>query len=27
VFYRNLYPRANGGAEFLKKCGVEVSVV
>jgi dCMP deaminase len=27
VFYRNPYPRANGGAEFLKKCGVEVSVV
>jgi dCMP deaminase len=27
VFYRNPYPRANGGAEFLKKCGVEVQVV
>jgi dCMP deaminase len=27
VFYRNPYLRANGGAEFLKKCGVEVSVV
>jgi dCMP deaminase len=27
VFYRNPYPRANGGAEFLKNCGVEVSVV
>jgi dCMP deaminase len=27
VFYRNPYPRANGGVEFLKKCGVEVSVV
>ena len=27
VFYRNPYPRANGGAEFLKKCGVEVTVV
>ena len=27
VFYRSPYPRANGGAEFLEKCGVEVSVV
>ena len=24
VYYRNAYPRANGGAEFLKKCGIDV---
>jgi dCMP deaminase len=24
VYYRNEYPRSNGGAEFLKKCGIDV---
>jgi len=24
VYYRNGYPRANGGIEFLKKCGTNV---
>jgi len=24
VYYRNAYPRANGGEEFLKKCGIDV---
>jgi dCMP deaminase len=24
VFYKNAYPRADGGAEFLKKCGIDV---
>ena len=24
VYYRNVYPRANGGEEFLKKCGIDV---
>ena len=24
VYYRNAYPRADGGAEFLKKCGIDV---
>jgi dCMP deaminase len=24
VYYRSAYPRANGGEEFLKKCGIDV---
>jgi dCMP deaminase len=24
VYYRNDYPRANGGEQFLKKCGIDV---
>jgi len=24
VYYRNAYPRSNGGEEFLKKCGIDV---
>jgi len=24
VYYRNEYPRANGGAQFLKNCGIDV---
>jgi dCMP deaminase len=24
VYYRNEYPRSNGGADFLKKCGIDV---
>jgi len=24
VYYRNAYPRANGGEQFLKKCGIDV---
>jgi len=24
VYYRNAYPRSNGGEEFLKKCGINV---
>ena len=24
VYYKNAYPRADGGADFLKKCGIDV---
>ena len=24
VYYRNEYPSANGGTQFLKKCGIDV---